>query len=132
MSNPHQNARTTRLGLAEMVRRIAEDGRPVAEAAAGFWISARTARKWLARWRAEGTAGLRNRSSRPHTADDGAGRFWWEMAVRLRREYRLSGEEIAVRLGLSTVTGWQTRMWLGGLAALVHEPWRAGEYGGLA
>ncbi|MBS7545487.1 leucine zipper domain-containing protein [Ancylobacter oerskovii] len=57
MNNPHQNARMTPLGRAEMVRRIVEEQRPVAEAAAGFGISRRTARKWLARWRAEGAVG---------------------------------------------------------------------------
>lgn len=127
MNNPHQNARTTPLGRAEIVRRIVEEGRPVAEVAAGFGISERTARKWLARWRAEGTSGLQNRSSRPHAADDEAGRFWREIAARLRREYRLSGEEIAVRLGFarSTVAGWLTRMRLGSLAALMpQEPVR--------
>jgi transposase-like protein len=50
MNNPHQNARTTRLGRAEMIRRVIEDGRPVREVARGFGISERTARKWLARW----------------------------------------------------------------------------------
>jgi transposase-like protein len=57
MNNPHQNARMTPLGRAEMVRRIVEEGRPVGEVAAGFGISERTARKWLARFRAEGAAG---------------------------------------------------------------------------
>jgi len=58
MNNPHKNARTTPLGRAEMIRRIVEDGRPVAEVAAGFGISERRSRTWLARWRAEGAAGL--------------------------------------------------------------------------
>jgi transposase-like protein len=62
MNNPHKNARTTPLGRAEMVRRIIEEGRPVAEVAAGFGISERTARKWVARWRVAGPAGLENRA----------------------------------------------------------------------
>jgi transposase len=48
-----------------MIRRILEEGRPVREVAAGFGISERTARKWLARFKAEGPSGLDNRSSRP-------------------------------------------------------------------
>ena len=56
MNNPHKNARTTPLGRAEMVRRIVEEGRPAAEVAAGFGISERTARKWVA---AGGRTGLR-------------------------------------------------------------------------
>jgi transposase-like protein len=56
MNNPHQNARTTRLGRAEMIRHIIEDGQPTREVARGFGISARTARKWLARYRTKGRA----------------------------------------------------------------------------
>jgi len=120
MNNPHKNARTTPLGRAEMVRRIVEERRPVEEVAAGFGISERTARKWLARWRSEGPAGLENRSSRPHAAASGAREAWSDLTARLRREYRLTGEEIAARLGLarSTVAGWLTRMGLGHLSAL--------------
>jgi transposase-like protein len=61
MNNPHQNACTTRLGRAEMIRRIIEDDQSVREVARGFGISERTARKWLARYRAEGPSGLNNR-----------------------------------------------------------------------
>ncbi len=120
MNNPHKNARMTPLGRAEMVRRILGDGRPVAEVAAGFGISERTARKWLSRWRTDGEAGLENRSSRPRAAGSSPGWFWAELTAGLRREYRLTGEEIASRLGLarSTVAGWLTRMGLGRLSSL--------------
>ena len=57
MNNPHQNARMTPLGRVEMVRRILEERRPVADVAAGFGVSERTARKWLARFRSERAAG---------------------------------------------------------------------------
>ena len=56
-----------RLGRADMIRRIIEGGQPVREVARGFGISERTARKWLARFKAEGPSGLENRSSRPRT-----------------------------------------------------------------
>jgi transposase-like protein len=64
MNNPHKNARTTPLGRVEMVRRIVEEHLPVAEVAAGFGVSERTAHKSVARWRAEDPAGLENHSSR--------------------------------------------------------------------
>ncbi|WP_296709346.1 IS481 family transposase [Rhodoblastus sp.] len=127
MNNPHKNARTTPLGRAEMIRRIVEEGRPTAEVAAGFGISERTARKWVARWRAEGKAGLENRSSRPRSAAADAAAFWKATAERLRRDYRLTGQEIAAKLKLarSTVAGWLTRMGLGRLAAMApKEPVR--------
>jgi transposase-like protein len=57
MNNPHQNARTTRLGRAEMIRCILQEGQPVREVARGFGVSKRTARKWLARFKAEGLSG---------------------------------------------------------------------------
>ena len=63
MNNLHQNARTTRLGRAEVIRRILEEGRPDREVAAGFGIGERAARKRLARYRVEGPTGLDNRSS---------------------------------------------------------------------
>jgi len=120
MNNPHKNARTTPLGRAEIVRRIVEEGRPASEVAAGFGISERTARKWVARWRADGAAGLEKRSSRPHSADDDACLFWRNAVERLRREYRLTGAEIAEKLGMarSTVAGWLKRLGLGRLSAI--------------
>ena len=94
MNNPHKNARTTPLGRAEMIRRIEEDGRPVAEVAAGFGVSERTARKWLSRWRTDGRAGLENRSSRPNASRSPMHGFWAQLTARLRRDYRLTGEEM--------------------------------------
>ncbi|KFG69566.1 IS481 family transposase [Microvirga sp. BSC39] len=120
MNNPHQNARTTRLDRAEMIRRILEDGRPVREVARGFGISERTARKWLARYRAEGTSGLENRSSRPRTVATRAAEYWFGVIEHLRREYRHTAEAIAGKLKLarSTVAAWLTRRGLGRLTAL--------------
>jgi len=117
MNNPHQNARTTRLGRAEMIRRVLEDGQPVREVARGFGVSERTARKWLARYRAEGPSGLENRSSRPRTVANHTGAYWIGVIEHLRREYRLTAEEIAGKLNLasSTVAAWLTRRGLGRL-----------------
>jgi transposase InsO family protein len=123
MNNPHQNARMTPLGRAEMVRRIVEEGRPVAEVAAGFGVSERTARKWLARFKAEGPGGLENRSSRPASVANRTAEPWIDMMERLRREYRLTAEEIATKLRFarSTVAAWLKRRGLGRLKSL-DEP----------
>jgi transposase len=123
MNNPHQNARMTPLGRAEMVRRIVEEKRPVAEVAAGFGVSERTARKWLARYRKEGAVGLKNRSSRPILVANRTLDPWIDMMENLRREYRLTAEEIAAKLKLarSTVAGWLKRRGLGRLKSL-EEP----------
>src|SRR5215207_5835703 len=49
-----------------LVERVAA-GRPAAHVAAEMGISRATAYKWLARYRAEGSIGLLDRSSRPRT-----------------------------------------------------------------
>jgi transposase InsO family protein len=118
--NAHKNARTTPFGRAVMVRRVLEDGWTVAAAAAAFEVSVRTVRKWLARFRSEGDAGLQNRSSAPRLVANKLPAPWLDMVVRLRREYRMTGAEISDRLHLarSTVAGHLRRLGLGRLAAL--------------
>ena len=48
-----------------MVKRVLEEGIALTEAAEAAGVSARTARKWVGRYRAEGEAGLVDRSSAP-------------------------------------------------------------------
>jgi DNA-binding transcriptional ArsR family regulator len=77
-------------------------------------------RKWLARFRAGGQAALANRASA--TAGE-AGRLpdrRVALALHLRRQLRLTGAEIARKLGLarSTVSRWLKREGLGRLADL--------------
>ena len=64
--NAHKNARTTPFGRAVMVRRVLEEGWSVTAVASALEVSTRTVRKWLARFRSGGNAGLQNRSSAPH------------------------------------------------------------------
>ena len=84
-----------------------------------FGISVRTVRKWRARERAEGPAGLVDRSSRPLNSAGRMGAGWRRMILRLRH-CRLTAAEIASRLGLarSTVAAELARLGLGQLAAL--------------
>jgi transposase InsO family protein len=118
--NAHKNARTTPFGRAVMIRRVLQEGWSVTAAAGSFEVSTRTVRKWLARFRREGRAGLENRSSAPHLVANKLPAPWLAMIARLRREYRMTGEELALRLRLprSTVASHLRRLGLGRLAAL--------------
>ena len=59
----HANAPLGPKGRLTMVRRVVENGWSLAAAAEAAGVSERTAAKWLAGWRAEGEAGLADRSS---------------------------------------------------------------------
>jgi transposase InsO family protein len=116
--NIHQNARTNPYSRALLVARL-HGGWTAAAAATSFGISIRTVRKWRARERAEGAAGLLDRSSRPLSCAGGMGAGWRQMILRLRH-CRLTAAEIASRLGLarSTVAAELARLGLGQLAAI--------------
>jgi transposase InsO family protein len=119
----HKNARTTPLGRAVMVRRIEVEGWTARAVADAFAVSERTVRKWLARYRAEGVAGLEDRSSRARVVANKLAEPWVAMILRLR-EYRLTGAEIADRLHLAraTVAGHLQAAGLGRLTLLEPKP----------
>lgn len=64
--NLHSRARTCPESRGLLVHRVEREGWPLAMAAEAAGISRKTASKWLKRFRTEGLAGLRDRSSRPH------------------------------------------------------------------
>ena len=61
----HANAPLSPKGRQLLIDRIEIESQLVRQAAQSLGISERTARKWLARYRAEGPAGLIDRSSAP-------------------------------------------------------------------
>jgi transposase InsO family protein len=89
-----------------LVERVREDGWTVVEAADGAGCSERTAYKWLARFDAEGEAGLEDRSSAPKTSPTRVAQGLVDAIEQLRRQNRWSGPRIAEQLTLclSTVT----------------------------
>jgi transposase InsO family protein len=97
----HANARTCPKSRQEMVRRfLAGKSREIL--AAEFAVSTRTVSKWVARYRAEGEAGLLDRSSAPRRVRrTDPGRV--EAIVALRR-LRFTGPEIAELLDLPLST----------------------------
>jgi len=62
----HRNARLTVHGRRLLVHRVVVEGRPVAHVVQELGCSRATGYKWLARWRAEGDAGLFDRPSVAH------------------------------------------------------------------
>ena len=63
----HARARLTVYGRALLVRRVLVEGRPAAHVAKELGVSRQCAYRWVARYRAEGDAGLGDRSSRPRS-----------------------------------------------------------------
>ena len=99
----HANARLSPIGSRLLVDRIERDGWTVRAAAESAGISERTARKWLARFRAEGAAGLRDRSSAPRTVANRTDDQTVAAICALRR-LRFSGPELAELLDVPSST----------------------------
>jgi transposase InsO family protein len=101
--NLHSKARLTPFSRAEIVHRIVELHLPVAAVASAFSVSTRTVFKWLARFRAEGAAGLRDRSSRPQCSPRTTHPFRVARVLALRRR-KLPGFQIARAAKLAKAT----------------------------
>jgi transposase InsO family protein len=100
--NSHKNARLTLRRRQELVARL-EAGEPLKRVARGFDVSGATARKWRARYRAEGAAGLLDRSSRPHVSPT-ATPARIQLATKVLRWQRWTCAQIAEALGISATT----------------------------
>ena len=110
----HGNARTCLHSRRLIVERVLEQGWTVAAAAEAAGVSARTASKWLARYRREGEGGLLDRSSAPRQIPRRTPADRVRAIERLRR-LRMTAAEIAelLRMPLSTVSAVLKRIGLG-------------------
>ena len=63
--NIHKNARLTPLRREEMALSVLEGGLSKAHAARVYGVSAKIVARWVERYKAEGRAGMADRSSRP-------------------------------------------------------------------
>jgi transposase InsO family protein len=99
----HQNAQLTYLRREQLARKVVEQRCTLKLAAASFSVSARTAAKWVRRYRESGTAGLVDRSSRPHRMPRQTGFVFVERVLLLRRQC-WTGMHIAQVTGLSRAT----------------------------
>jgi len=119
----HANARLSPNGRRLLIDRLEHHGWDIGDAAQAAGISVRSARKWLARWRAEGELGLVDRSSAPKTVANKTDEARIACIAALRR-LRMTGPEIAETLGmaLSTVSGILASINMGRLGRLGLEP----------
>ena len=98
----HKNARLTPKGRALMLGRL-EAGQHRRDVAQAMGVSLTTLRKWLRRYRAEGLAGLQDRSCRPRHSPRQLPPVVAEQILHLRRQRR-TGRLICRRLGVSAAT----------------------------
>ncbi len=115
----HANARTCPNSRRLLVCRVEEEGWSVMAAAEAAGISQRNAYRWLARWRSQGEAGLRDRSSAPKRIPHKTPARMVEAIEALRR-LRMTAAEIGelLTLPLSTVSAWLKRLGLGRVTRL--------------
>jgi len=103
MDHHHKNARLSIHSREQLAKSVLERGVTLQLAAALFHISAKTAAKWVRRYREEGRAGLGDRSSRPHCCPRTTSSPLQEKVLALRR-LRYNGWRIAHALHLSRAT----------------------------
>jgi transposase InsO family protein len=96
--------RLNEFGRMLIVERVLEKGRPVAHVASELGVSRQCAHRWIARFRAEGVAGLRDRSSRPHRSPTRTPVEVEQRVLTLRRELRRGQDRLGPELGIPAAT----------------------------
>ena len=99
----HKNARTVLWSRERMARQVIEHRSTLAAAAAAASVSAKTAAKWVRRYRQQGVEGLVDRSCRPHRLHKPTRPEQVQLVETLRRQ-RWTGLRIAQQTGLSRAT----------------------------
>jgi transposase InsO family protein len=102
----HAKARLTVLGRRLLIQRVLEEGWPVVRAAEAQGVSAATAYKWVRRFKAEGPAGLADRSSRPHRTPTRLPHAREQAILACRGRCRVGPHRIAAQLGEARSTVW--------------------------
>ncbi|WIB67134.1 IS481 family transposase [Curtobacterium sp. MCBD17_035] len=100
----HANAALTPRARLRLARLIVEGRWSATTAAKMFMVSPVTARKWAARYRTEGPAGMTDRSSRPHRMPAKTSPELVKQIVKARWRRRLGPVQIAGELGLPAST----------------------------
>jgi transposase len=115
----HANAALSLNQRRRMVCRVVEQGWSLTAAAEAAEVSGRTCAKWVARYRAQGEAGLHDRSSAAHSIPHRTPADRVEV-IELLRRLRMTGAEISecLAMALSTVSAVLARIGLGKLSRL--------------
>ena len=100
----HANAALTPRARLRLARLIVDSGWSPARAAERYDVSWRTAAKWADRYRAEGEAGMNDRSSRPRRQPTTTPAPVVRKILHLRRKRRWGPVPIADQLGLAAST----------------------------
>jgi len=100
----HANARLNVFGRRLIVQRVRVEGWPVAHAARAMGVSRQCAHRWVARFDAEGDAGLCDRSSRPHRSPARTRPEVEERVIEARRQLRVGPDQLADALGVPART----------------------------
>ena len=130
----HGNAALSWQGRRRMAEHVVLEGWTLKASAQAAGVSVRCCRKWVGRYRLQGTAGLVDRSSAPKRVANRTPQDRIEAIVALR-QLRMTAAEIAetLSMALSTVSGILRRRGLGRLGrlgleqALRYERSRPGE-----
>lgn len=99
----HRNARLAEAGRLILVQRVLS-GRPISHVAKELGVSRQCAHRWVSRFRRDGTAGLRDRSSRPKSMPSATSPTTTAKLLELRRVERIGRDELARRIGVSPST----------------------------
>src|SRR5262249_53673993 len=81
-------------GRRRMVSCVVDDGWTIEATAERFQVDAKTVRKWRDRFLVEGSDGLFDRSSRPHTSPKRTRRSTHRKVLRLRRKRRWGADRV--------------------------------------
>jgi len=100
----HRNARLTLHGRRLLVSRVRDEGMPVAHVARAMGISRQCAHRWVARFDAEGDAGLIDRSSRPHRTPGRTSPEIEAAVLTARREHRRGQDWLGPEVGIPART----------------------------
>src|SRR3569833_2837274 len=100
----HRNAPLSETGRLRLARCVVEEHWPLCRAAERFQVAVTTAKRWADRYRADGAAGMTDRSSRPRTCPHQTPTRLERRIIKVRVIRRWGPARIAYLLGLNPST----------------------------